>query len=140
MKRALLIGILSCLAVASHAQSGTLPVPPKAISQLEDLKELTKAEVAGKAKSKAHAEVRPDLNRYLVISADEFLRVASAGPTKEAYLRCIEIGLARVEPLTNGPEDRKQVAEYFQDLMEIVGLDSSDGRLSAFVSQPQAKK
>ena len=30
---------------------------------------------------------------------------------------------------------RQQVAEYYQDLLDIVGLDSSEGRLTAFVER-----
>ena len=135
MKHTILASLLTLGALAANAQTGTkIQVPARAITQLEDLKELTKSEVikAGKA-TKAHAEVRPDLNRYLVISADDFLRVTKAQPTKEAYFICLDAGLARVAPLTTSAIDRQQVAEYFQDLMEIVGLESSEGRLAAFV-------
>ncbi|MBU6120325.1 hypothetical protein [Hymenobacter siberiensis] len=68
MKHTILASLLTLGALAANAQTGTrIQVPARAITQLEDLKELTKAEVtkAGKA-TKAHAEVRPDLNRYLV--------------------------------------------------------------------------
>ncbi|MBH8559557.1 DUF4844 domain-containing protein [Hymenobacter negativus] len=134
MKHAILAGLLTLGTLAANAQTGKIQVPAQAITQLEDLKELTKAEVAkvGKA-TKAHAEVRPDLNRYLVISADDFLRVTKEQPTKEAYLKCLDNGLARVAPLTETATDRQQVAEYFQELMEIVGLESSEGRLDSFV-------
>jgi hypothetical protein len=139
MMRTLLVALFTCVAATSYAQT-TMPVPPKAISQLENLKELTKAEaVAGKTK-KAHAEVRPELNRYFVISADDFLRVAANGATKEGYLKCMDTGLARMAPLVSTPQDRQQVAEYFQELMEIVGLESSDGRLAAFVGTPKEQQ
>ena len=142
MKQFILLGFLSCAALTSQAQATRMQVPPKAASQLADLMDLTKAEVprTGKVKAKAHAEVRPDLNRYLVISTNDFLQVTNDKPSKEAYLQCIDNGLARIAPLTNDVQDRQQVAEYFQELMEIVGLESSDGKLAAFVSQPKAEK
>jgi hypothetical protein len=142
MKKLLLLGFLGCAALTGQAQSTRMQVPAKASSQLADLMDLTKAEVAktGKVKAKAHAEVRPDLNRYLVISTNDFLQVTNDKPTKEAYLQCIDKGLARLAPLTNNVQDRQQVAEYFQELMEIVGLESSEGKLAAFVSQPKAEK
>ena len=131
--RTLLVAVLSCVAVAGYAQSTTpMQVPVMAISQLEDLKELTKLEVAPAKAKKADSEVRPELNRFLVISADDFLRVAANGPTKEAYLKCLDKGLARISPLVTNSQDRQQVAQYFQEIMEIVGLESSEGRLSAF--------
>ena len=141
--RTLLIACCCLATVASYAQTVTpIKVTAKAIGQLEDLKELTKAEALKSAKpnSKAHAEVRPELNRLLVISADEFVRVASGAPNKEAFLQCIDTGLARVDPLAVTAQDRRQVAEYFQELMEIVGLESSDGRLDAFVAQSTARQ
>jgi hypothetical protein len=140
--RTLLIGLFSLFALGGYAQSSTpVKVPPTAIDRLEDLKELTKKQaVSGKVKTTAHAEVRPDLNRYLVISADEFLRVTTSEPTKEAYLKCLDAGLARLDPLATTADDRLQVAEYFQELMEIVGLDTSEGRLAAFVKTPKAPR
>jgi hypothetical protein len=143
MKQTLLIGLLTCAALVGHAQAGTrMQVPPKAVSQLEDLMELTKSEVPKKksVKATAHAEVRPDLNRLLVISANDFLRVTNSSPTKEAYLQCLDTGLTRLAPLATSVQDRQQIAEYFQELMEIVGLESSEGKLAAFVSQPKAEK
>jgi hypothetical protein len=140
--RILLIGLFSLSTMVGYAQSATpMKVPATAISRLEDLKELTKkaAVNSGKVNAKAHAEVRPDLNRYLVISADEFVRITASEPSKEAYLKSIEMGLARLEPLATTAEDRQQVAEYFQELMEIVGLESSEGRLAAFVGKPKRR-
>jgi hypothetical protein len=136
----LLLGELS-----GYAQTGApMQVPAQAVSQLEDLKELTKSTVEQKAAkkhaNKLPAESRPDLNRYLVISADDFVRVTTAKPTKEAYLECLDRGLARLAPLTATPTERKQVAEYYQELMEIVGLPSSEGRLDAFIAQPSVAK
>ncbi len=140
MKQLLLIGLLSGACLTGHAQT-RMQVPAQAASQLTDLMELTKSEVArGAVKGKVHAEVRPELNRYLVISANDFLRVTNDSPTKEAYLQCLDKGLARVAPLTTTVRDRQQVAEYFQELMEIVGLESSEGRLATFVEQPKAEK
>ncbi|MBO2010415.1 DUF4844 domain-containing protein [Hymenobacter negativus] len=142
MKQLLLLGFLSCAALTGQAQSTPMQVPAKASSQLADLMDLTKAEVSKKStvKAKTHAEARPELNRYLVISANDFLQVTNNAPTKEAYLQCIDKGLARLAPLTTNVQDRQQVAEYFQELMEIVGLESSDGRLASFVAQPKAEK
>lgn len=141
MKQLLLIGLLSGAVLTGHAQT-RMQVPAKAAIQLTDLMELTKSEVAkkGTVKGKVQAEVRPDLNRYLVISANDFLQVTNNAPTKEAYLQCLDKGLARVAPLTTDVQDRQQVAEYFQELMEIVGLESSEGRLDTFVGQPKAEK
>ncbi len=139
----ILLPLLFCLAsLSGYAQTGpAMKVPETALEQLEDLKELTKAEaLTGPARGKQHAETRPEINRWLVVSANDFVRVTRANPTREAYLLCIDTGLARLAPLAQTTEDRQQVAEFFQDLMEIVGLESSDGRLAAFMKLPKSSK
>ena len=128
----LTLGVISC-----HAQTiDTFSVPIDAISKLEDVKELTKAIAGSKeAGDKIQAEARPEINRLLVISADDFLRIITDGKSsKEAYLACLDYELARLAPLTTNAQDRQQVANFFQDLMEIVGVDSSEGRLTAFAT------
>ena len=139
--RLLLLALFCFATLSGFAQTiAPLKVPAQAISQLEELKELTKHEALATAhKGRLHAEVNPELNRWLVVATDDFVRVTANNPTREAYLTCIDRGLTRMAPLTQNTDDRMQVAEYFQELMEIVGLESSDGRLSAFVGTPSNK-
>lgn len=133
----LLTFLLTLGVISGHAQTiDTFSVPIDAISKLEDVKELTKAIAGSKeAGDKIQAEARPEINRLLVISADDFLRIITDGKSsKEAYLACLDYELARLAPLTTNAQDRQQVANFFQDLMEIVGVDSSEGRLTAFAT------
>lgn len=135
MMRALLTLALGFSLSAAYAQT-SMTVPRTAITQLEDLMEATKKAVAKpKSNSKLPAEVNPELNRYLVIAADDFVRVTRETPTREAYLTAIDKGLGRLTPLATSKELRQQVADYYLDLIEIVGLDSSDGKLDSFVAQ-----
>lgn len=97
-----------------------------------------KSEVTSVKDKKVNAEVRPELNRFLVISADDFLRVAANIPAKKAYLKCLDTGLTRISPFVTNPEDRQQVVQYFQDITDIVGLANSGGCLSAFVDSHKA--
>lgn len=123
--------------MSGHAQTiAAFSVPKDAVSKLEDVKELTKLVADPKSvDDKIQAEARPEINRLLVISADDFLRIITAGKSsKEAYLACLDRELARLAPLTTNAQDRQQVADFFQDLMEIVGVDSSEGRLTAFAT------
>ncbi|GAA4347744.1 hypothetical protein GCM10023185_03010 [Hymenobacter saemangeumensis] len=127
----------------SLAQDSTpVQVPANAITQLEDFMEVTKQAVATKAKpgKNIHVEARPEVNRQLIIAADEFRRVTRETPSREAYLECIDKGLARVASLTSNAVERQQVADFFQELVEIVGLKSSDGRLAAFVANGTVKQ
>ena len=116
-----------------------MTVPQKAVAQLEKIRKQTVDEIViGMRKSSLPAETRPMLNRILVKSTSEFLAITSRRPTREAYLKCLDDNLSRISPLVPYTKDREQVAEYFQDLMDIVGLESSEGRLAAFVEiKPQ---
>jgi hypothetical protein len=132
MRPFLLLALL-CLAIISHAQTPA-PVPAKAIARLEQLVRKTQAVVViGATSGKLPVEARPKLNRVLVEASAEFLRLASHSPTREDYFKTLDASLARLNKLAPAAEDRQQLAEYFQDVLDIVGLESSDGRLMAFV-------
>ena len=133
--RILLVSLCCAVALAGHAQSNSPhTVPAKAVLQLENMRRQTEAEVVvGRNTEDVPAEARPDLNRVLLQSATDFLLITTRKPTKEAYLQSLDKGLAQIGPLAPKAADRQQLAEYFQDLLDIVGLESSEGRLTAFV-------
>ena len=56
-------------------------------------------------------------------------------PTRQAYLDKIKIGLDRFSNsnLIFDTEDKERVCQYFEELMDIVGLESSDGILNSFL-------
>jgi hypothetical protein len=56
-------------------------------------------------------------------------------PTDKAYQDKIKIGLGRFSDLylELDTEDRERVCHYFEELMDIVGLESSDGLLNNFM-------
>ena len=111
------------------------------MAQLANIKKQTQAAVViGRRASTLPAEARPMLNTILVQSATDFLAITAQKPTREAYLQSLDAGLVRPMPLVPQVEDRQQVAEYYQDLLDIVGLDSSEGRLTAFVEGNTAGK
>ena len=127
-------------AVNSYAQTPA-PVPAKAVARLEQLVRKTQSVVViGNSNKNLPAEARPKLNRVLVESAAEFLRQASNSPTREGYFKTLDASLARMETLAIEAEERQQVAEYFQDVLDIIGLESSEGRLTAFVNGATARR
>ena len=141
MKKFLLLGLLNCVILGSQAQSVTaLATPAKVLSQLQRYKDMTKRDALPGGAQRSHAETRPEINRLMVQSADEFAWVAAGRPTREAYLRCIDEGLARLALYTKTAQDRQMVAEFYLDLMDIVGLETSEGRLNGFVAQVQARR
>ena len=132
-------------ALAGRAQSATvLPVSTKAVGQLDDFVQATKLAPdkvrpgKDKVKGRMAAEAHPEINRYLVTAAADFRRVLLDQHTREGYLACIDQGLARLAPLAASREQRQEIATYFEELMEIVGLDSSEGKLLAFVQNGDA--
>ena len=64
--------------------------------------------------------------------ADDFKEVAlSADPTDAKYQQKIKIGLARfMGPIDS--EEQERICHYFEELMDIVGLESSNGQLNEF--------
>lgn len=138
--RAFLLLALLCVAWCGHAQT-PVPVPAKAVARLEQLVRKTQdVIVIGNANGKLPVEARPKLNRVLVEAAAEFLRQAGGTPTREGYFKTLDASLARLSTLAPEAEDRQQLAEYFQDVLDIVGLESSEGRLTAFVDSTPPRR
>ncbi|MEP0264587.1 DUF4844 domain-containing protein [Dokdonia sp.] len=68
--------------------------------------------------------------------ATDFRAVAtSEKPTDKKYQEKIKIGLLRFSSfyLELDTEDRERVCTYFEELMDIVGLESSNGQLNTFM-------
>ena len=127
--------LLSCLAFLAHAQVPVRPGSSLVVSRLEDFIEATKHVAEPSAPLKSEAEARPELNRLLVIAAFDFVQITRHAPSRDAYMQAMDRGLERFDLLMVMPGDRCQVAEFYVDLMDIVGVDSSDGRLDAFVAR-----
>ena len=69
-------------------------------------------------------------------AAKDFREVyLSLNPTTQAYLEKIKIGLDRFlnTDLINDTEDKERVCQYFEELMDIVELESSEGILNTFL-------
>lgn len=125
--------LFSCLAFLSHAQAPMRPGSGLVVSRLEDFIEATKHVAEPRATPKSQVEARPELNRLLVIAAFDFVQITRTAPSREAYLLAMDRGLERLEPSMATLDDRYEVADFYVDLMDIVGIDNSDGRLNAFV-------
>ena len=70
------------------------------------------------------------------MAADDFRKIAESGKTTDKnYQDKIKIGLERFNDvyLILDTEDRERVCHYFEELMDIVGLQSSDGLLNNFM-------
>ena len=94
----------------------------------------------------ADEKMRPVFTEKINQSANDFKTVAeSKNPTDKKYLEKIEIGLSRFADIYMelDTEDRERVCAYFEELMNIVGLESSNGLLNNFMygfDQNEVKK
>jgi hypothetical protein len=76
------------------------------------------------------------LTEKINLAADDFKKLADKGnATDKEYQNAIIIGLYRFNNLylQLDTEDRERVCHYFEELMDIVGLESSGGHLNNFM-------
>ena len=84
----------------------------------------------------ADEKMRPIFTKKIDQAASDFKTVAeSENPTDIKYQEKIGIGLSRFADvyMELDTEDRERVCSYFEELMDIVGLKSSDGQLNKFM-------
>ena len=84
----------------------------------------------------ADEKMRPVFTEKINQIATDFKTVAeSENPTDKKYQEKIEIGLSSFADIYMelDTEDRERVCAYFEELMDIVGLESSNGLLNNFM-------
>ena len=84
----------------------------------------------------ADEKMRPIFSEKINQIASDFKSVAqSENPTDKKYQEKIGIGLSRFKDiyLELDTEDREMVCVYIEELMDIVGLESSNGQLNKFM-------
>tara|TARA_R110001592_G_scaffold9723_1_gene51435 strand:+ start:3427 stop:3876 length:450 start_codon:yes stop_codon:yes gene_type:complete len=84
----------------------------------------------------AKEELRPVVTKKINSAALDFMAVIQTKtPTNELYQEAIEKGLARFSDiyLVLDTEDRERICGYFEEMMDIVGLESSNGQLNNFM-------
>lgn len=80
--------------------------------------------------------LKPILTEKINLAADDFKKLADMGSvTDKDYQNAIKVGLERFAEvyLQLDTEDRERVCTYFEELMDIVGLESSVGHLNNFM-------
>jgi len=83
----------------------------------------------------ADATMRPVLTAKINLAADDFKALAETGKaTDKEFQEKIKIGLLRFADIyiNIDTEDRERVCLYFEELMDIVGLENSNGQLNEF--------
>lgn len=77
--------------------------------------------------------MRSVLSEKINLAADDFISLAEKQDvTEKEYQDKIEIGLKRFSDLylQLDTEDRERICQYFEELMDIVGVESSGGHLN----------
>lgn len=80
-------------------------------------------------------KLRPTLTEKINEVATDFKKISeSENPTDKKYQEAIRIGLLKFPEMELGydSEDRERILLYFQEIMDIVGLKSSNGQLNNF--------
>jgi len=76
---------------------------------------------------------KPILTEKINLAADDFEKLAKSGnATDKDYQGVIGIGLNRFRGIYIDSENQERICLYFEELMDIVGLESSDGQLNDF--------
>jgi hypothetical protein len=81
-------------------------------------------------------KLKPILTDKINLAASDFEKVAQSGnATDKDYQNAIKNGLQRFTDIyiEIDTEDRERICSYFEELMDIVGLESSDGQLNNFM-------
>lgn len=129
--------ILLILVLPSCGQ-GQMQTPTNAMDKFEEFKQKEKFVEDSQLFYPGIADpaMRPLLTDKINKAADDFREVAkSENPTAQKYQQKIRIGLRRFSEiyLSLDTEDRERVCSYVEELMDIVGLQSSDGQLNGFM-------
>ncbi|EHQ27383.1 hypothetical protein Mucpa_3279 [Mucilaginibacter paludis DSM 18603] len=89
-------------------------------------------------------KLKPELTGLINEAAKDFLHTTGNHPTEEKFQSNIATGLARFDRLylELDTEDRERICHYFEELMDCVGLKSSNGQLNnwMYCFDPSKKK
>ncbi len=81
-------------------------------------------------------KLKPTLTEKINLAATDFEVLAEKGNASDKdYQNAIKKGLSRFKTLYQSidTEDRERICTYFEELMDIVGLESSGGHLNHFI-------
>ena len=132
-----LIILLTFLTLTTVGQE-QIKKPENAMTELEEFK---KKEKFGEDTDLlypgiADPKMKPLLTEKINQAANDFIEIANTeNPSDKKYQEKIKKGLDRFSGiyLELDTEDRERICSYFEELMDIVGLESSGGHLNNFM-------
>ena len=128
---------LTILLFASCGQ-GQIKTPTNAMDKFEKLKNKEKFVEDLKIfySGVGDEKLKPILTSKINLAIEDFKKVAQSNNlTDEDYQNAIKKGLERFSEiyLDIDTENRERICTYFEELMDIVGLESSNGLLNDFL-------
>lgn len=117
---------------------GRMKTPSNAIDKFEKFKAKDKfiEDSSMLYQGIADSIMKSILTAKINLVADDFKALAESGnSTEKEYQEKIKTGLQRFKDIyiNIDTEDRERVCNYFEELMDIVGLESSEGQLNKFM-------
>ena len=136
MKKYIKILILILVSSACVQNATEMKTPENAIEKLTEFIAKKKFVQENYYPGIADEKMQPIFTDKINKIAHDFKRIVeSEHPTDKKYQEQIKIGLSRFADvyLELDTEDRERVCIYIEELMEIVGLESSNGQLNNFM-------
>jgi hypothetical protein len=145
VKQAINIIIGLTLLLFTACEQGQIKTPENAMTKFDEFKSKEKFQQDNKIfyPGIGDPSLKPVLIEKINLAANDFKKLADKGnATDEEYQNTIKIGLDRFADLylQLDTEDRERVCHYFEELMDIVGLESSGGHLNNFMYGFQIEK
>ena len=80
-------------------------------------------------------ELKRQLNQKVTDTSLAFIKLyeSKTPPTKLQLLQVLSDGINQIDPASVDSEDRQQVATVFENFLDIIKLDSSEGILNTWV-------
>lgn len=138
MKQIINILILLPLLLFTSCGQGQIKAPENAMTKFEEFKRKEKFLEDDKLfyPGVGDPKLKPILTEKINLSANDFQELADKGiATDEEYQDAIKMGLYRFSDiyLDLDTENRERICSYYEELMDIVGLESSGGHLNNFM-------
>ena len=132
-----ILTVLTILLFASCGQS-QIPTPTNAMDKFEKLKRKEKFIEDAKLfyPGIADKKLKPILTGKIDLVIEDFKKISQTkNPTDKEYQNAIKKGLERFSEIYPDidTEDRERICAYFEEIMDIIGLESSDGLLNDFM-------
>ena len=136
-KNHLLLSFALLVVGCTSSADKPMKLPNDAVQRLEQFKVKPKFEkdTISMYLGLAVPNLKPTLTGLVNQVADDFIQIVKSAPAEKTFQQAIATGLGRLSPyeLSLDTEDRERICVYFQDMMDIVGLESSGGQLNKWM-------